>query len=660
MTFERDPNAQVYLIFGANGWVGGMLYDLLRSKGKDVHGTAVRLEDREQVLAVLDSVKPTMVFNCAGKTGRPNVDWCEDNKEATLRSNAIGTMNLADCCFLKGIHMTNYATGCIYQYDETHKWHGKGFTEEDEPNFFGSFYSYSKGLVEKMLKTYTNVLTLRLRMPVSDDLSPRNFVTKISKYARVVDIPNSNSILHDLLPASIIMAENRVTGVYNFTNPGAISHNEVLTLYKKYIDPSFTWKNFSLEEQAQVIKAGRSNCELDSTKLLDAFKKLNIKIPEIHEAYELCFQRMAKNIKAEQDLNLSIATDVGSRVFDVNPDVKNILVTGGAGFIASYVVRKIVQLYPEYNVVNVDKVDYCSSLKNTGTLDGKPNYTFVKADITSTEEMVQIFRNHHIDTVLHLAAQTHVDNSFGNSAAFTYNNVMGTHILLEAAKAHKIKRFIHISTDEVYGEVEHGGLDLKENSLLAPTNPYAASKAAAEMLVAAYHKSFKLPAIITRSNNVYGPYQFPEKVIPKFTLLLSQGKKCCIHGSGGNTRRYIYGADVADAIDIILHRGVVGEAYNIGTTFEMSNIDLAKYLIKEIIPSAATSPEKYLEFFNDRPFNDLRYAVDSLRCSQLGWRPRFTFEEGIKKTIAWYTRYGPTWWGDVESILVPHPKAPTA
>lgn len=655
MSFQLDPSAQKYLIFGANGWVGGMLYHLLKEQGKQVQGTAIRLEDREKVNEVLDAVRPTLVFNCAGKTGRPNVDWCESNREATMRSNVIGTLNLADCCFLRGIHLTNYATGCIYEYDELHQQHGRGFTENDEPNFTGSFYSFSKGLTEKLIRNYDNVLTLRLRMPVSDDLHPRNFVTKITKYSKVVDIPNSNTILHDLLPASIVMAENRVTGVYNFTNPGAISHNEVLQLYKTYIDPKFTWQNFTLEEQAKVIKAGRSNCELDCTKLMDAFKKLNISVPEIHEAYALCFQRMAKNLKAEKAFNETIANDVGARVFDVNKDVKNIIITGGAGFIASYVVRKLVLLYPEYHIVNVDKVDYCSTLNNTLTLRGKSNYTFVKADITSTSDMVEIFRKYEIDTVLHLAAQTHVDNSFGNSADFTFNNVMGTHVLLEAARVHQVKRFIHISTDEVYGEVEHGDLDLKEESLLAPTNPYAATKAAAEMLVAAYHKSFKVPTIITRSNNVYGPYQYPEKVIPKFVIMLSEGKKCCIHGDGSNTRRYIYGSDVADAIDIILHRGSVGETYNIGTSFEISNLNLARYLIKEMNPAAAGNPDSRIEFVSDRPFNDRRYAVDSSRLAQLGWKPKVSFEEGIKRTIEWYTRHGRTWWGDVSPILVPHP-----
>jgi len=285
--------ANRFLIWGGNGWVAGHLKELLEKQGKEVYTTTVRMEDREAVIRTLQEIKPTHVLNAAGCTGRPNVDWCEDNKEATMRSNVTGTLNLTDCCFQLGIHCTVFATGCVYQYDEEHPIGGRGFVEEDEANFDGSFYSFTKAKVEAMMKFYSNVLILRLRMPVSDDLHPRNFVTKISAYERVVDIPNSNTILTDLLPASILLAEHSETGIYNFTNPGAISHNEVLTLFKKHVRPSFEWKNFTLEEQSKVIKAGRSNCKLDVTKLVDKLKEYNYEVPEVHDAYEACFKRMA-------------------------------------------------------------------------------------------------------------------------------------------------------------------------------------------------------------------------------------------------------------------------------------------------------------------------------------------------------------------------------
>jgi len=283
----------VFLIWGGEGWVAGHLKSLLQSQGKTVYSTTVRMQNREAVIEELRRVKPTHVLNCAGCTGRPNVDWCEDHKEETIRSNVIGTLNLADCCDMEGIHNTVFATGCIYTYDEKHPIGGPGYTETDRGNFNGSFYSETKAHVEEVMKYYKNCLILRLRMPVSDDLHPRNFVTKIAKYERVVDIPNSNSILHDLLPAAILMAEHKDTGIYNFTNPGAISHNEVLSLFKEYVRPGFTWKNFTLEEQSKVIKAGRSNCMLETTKLVKKLKEYNYQVPEIHEAYKQCFQRMA-------------------------------------------------------------------------------------------------------------------------------------------------------------------------------------------------------------------------------------------------------------------------------------------------------------------------------------------------------------------------------
>jgi 3,5-epimerase/4-reductase len=281
-----------FLIFGGKGWLGGLLIDMLKAQGEEVNVATARLEDRAAIQRDLDQYKPKFVLNVAGVTGRPNVDWCEDHKQETTRANVVGTVNLVDTCYAAGgIHVTNYASGCIYQYDEAHPiGSGKGFKEEDVPNYDGSFYSHSKIMAEKLLSVYPNVLTLRLRMPISDDLNPRSFLTKISKYARVVDVPNSLSILHDLLPISIDMTKKERKGVYNFTNPGVASHNEVLALYKKYINPEFEWQNFSLEEQAKILKAGRSNNQLDQSKLLAEYPDL----PEIHKALEQMFQRMRK------------------------------------------------------------------------------------------------------------------------------------------------------------------------------------------------------------------------------------------------------------------------------------------------------------------------------------------------------------------------------
>ncbi|KAF1816665.1 epimerase/hydratase [Eremomyces bilateralis CBS 781.70] len=315
---STTPNAEnVYLIWGANGWIAGILKGLLESKGKQVHATTARMENRDDVMKVLDEYKPTHVFNCAGCTGRPNVDWCEDNKEATVRSNAIGTLNLTDCCFMEGIHITVFATGCIYTYDEAHPMGGAfKFKEDDSANFGGSFYSFTKSRVEDIMRAYDNCLILRLRMPVSDDLHPRSFVTKITKYAKVVDVPNSQTILSDLLPCSIALAEAREVGVYNFTNPGAISHNEILEMYKELVDPGFKWANFSLDEQAKVLKAGRSNCELDSGKLVRKMGEFGVTIPEVHQAYRDCFKRMREKMDNSQPIVEEALTKIGKRSQD--------------------------------------------------------------------------------------------------------------------------------------------------------------------------------------------------------------------------------------------------------------------------------------------------------------------------------------------------------
>jgi len=286
-----------FLVFGGEkGWIGQKIVAILKEQGKEVHVAAARIENRTDVEKDIAQYKPTYILNCAGVTGRPNVDWCEDHKQETIRSNVIGTLNLIDVAYLHGIHVTNFATGCIFEYDDEHPMGGKGFTEDDIPNFDQSFYSKTKALVEGLCRNYPNCLVLRVRMPISDDLEPRNFITKISKYERVVNVPNSMTVLHDLLPVSISMTEKGLRGVYNFTNPGVISHNEILDLYKQYIDPNFKYTNFSLEEQAKILKAGRSNNELDASKIRALFPDL----PDIKTSMVGVFQRMAQNIKNKQ------------------------------------------------------------------------------------------------------------------------------------------------------------------------------------------------------------------------------------------------------------------------------------------------------------------------------------------------------------------------
>jgi len=292
-----SSSSDVYLILGKNGWIGGKIIEILKQQGKTFYLADSRTENRESLIAEIEKYKPTHILNAAGVTGRPNVDWCEDHKVETIRTNVIGCLNVADICATRGIHHLLYATGCIFEYDDAHPIGGPGFLETDKPNFFGSFYSHTKAMVEELLKNYPTTCVLRVRMPISDDLSERNFITKIVKYSKVVNVPNSMTVLTDLLPVSVAMAERKLVGIYNFCNPGAISHNEILDLYKQYIDPSFTYTNFTIEEQDKILKAKRSNNTLDHVKLLAAVPDL--KIPEIHESMVDVFKRMKVNLEAQ-------------------------------------------------------------------------------------------------------------------------------------------------------------------------------------------------------------------------------------------------------------------------------------------------------------------------------------------------------------------------
>jgi dTDP-glucose 4,6-dehydratase len=256
----------------------------------------------------------------------------------------------------------------------------------------------------------------------------------------------------------------------------------------------------------------------------------------------------------------------------------NVLITGGAGFICSHVCNFMTEKYPDVRFVCLDVLDYCSNLKNLRPSLSRENFKFIKGNILNLELVSLIMHDNEVDTVLHFAAQSHVDRSFGNSLEFTQTNVLGTHTLLECAKRHHIKRFIHVSTDEVYGEVIQG--EAKETAILSPTNPYACSKAAAEFVCQAYIRSFNLPIIITRGNNVFGPYQFPEKVIPKFIHRLRLDMPCCIHGESDRRRNFLHTSDVVQAFDIIMRKGQLHEIYNIGTKVDISIRDMCGRLIR--------------------------------------------------------------------------------
>lgn len=291
-TYALQATPSTVLVFGGKtGWMGKHIVALLQERDCNVVCASSRLENRESIIKEIQETKPDFIINAAGLTGTPNVDWCETHKQETLRTNVIGTLTLADVAFTLNIHLTNVSTGCIYEYDATHPMgSGIGFTEEDEPNFKGSFYSRTKILLETMILEYPNVLNLRVKMPVSQDLS-RGFIGKITKYKKLVNIPNSLCVIEDLLPIAVDMTLKGIKGNYNFVNPGTASHNEVLNLYRDHVDPSFTYENFTIEEQDKILKARRANAELSADKLL----KLYPNIPHIKDALAKLFIESKKH-----------------------------------------------------------------------------------------------------------------------------------------------------------------------------------------------------------------------------------------------------------------------------------------------------------------------------------------------------------------------------
>jgi dTDP-glucose 4,6-dehydratase len=310
---------------------------------------------------------------------------------------------------------------------------------------------------------------------------------------------------------------------------------------------------------------------------------------------------------------------------------KNLLITGGCGFIGSNFINRYKEINSEVFIVNLDKIDYCSNK------EGINHDKLIIGNLNNTELILYILNEYNIDTIVNFAAQTHVDNSFGNSLEFSKDNINGTHTLLECCRIYnKIKKFIHISTDEIYGEVDLNSIACTEKSLLNPTNPYAATKAATEFIVRSYYHSFKLPIIITRSNNVYGKRQYNEKIIPKFICLLLDNKKCTIQGNGNNRRSFINVIDVANALDFIIKYGIINSIYNIGTDNEYSVMDITKKLINIIKPNEDYN--NYIEYIEDRKFNDFRYSIDSSELKKLGWKETIDFNEGLLDTIEYYKK----------------------
>ncbi|MEG2370480.1 MAG: dTDP-glucose 4,6-dehydratase [Alistipes sp.] len=327
---------------------------------------------------------------------------------------------------------------------------------------------------------------------------------------------------------------------------------------------------------------------------------------------------------------------------------RNLLITGGAGFIGSHVVRLFVTKYPDYHIVNLDKLTYAGNLANLTDIEKKPNYTFIKADICDFDTVCEVFKKYDINAVIHLAAESHVDRSIKDPFTFAKTNVLGTLSLLQAAKLYwdsnwQEKLFYHISTDEVYGALEFDGSFFTEHTKYDPHSPYSASKASSDHFVRAFHDTYGMPTLVTNCSNNYGPYQFPEKLIPLFINNIRHGKPLPVYGKGENVRDWLYVVDHARAIDVIFHKGKVADTYNIGGFNEWKNIDLIKVIIRtvdKLLGNPVGTSEHLITYVTDRAGHDLRYAIDSHKLkNELGWEPSLQFEEGIEKTVAWYLEH---------------------
>ncbi|XP_070786647.1 dTDP-D-glucose 4,6-dehydratase-like isoform X2 [Enoplosus armatus] len=342
------------------------------------------------------------------------------------------------------------------------------------------------------------------------------------------------------------------------------------------------------------------------------------------------------------DLNVNWQQCCDDQKMDFN---RTVLVTGGAGFIGSHLVSSLVSRHPEWRIINLDNLDYCCSPWSLESVQDRANYTFIRGDVCNSRLVNHIFNTENIDVVFHLAAKTHVESSFETPSSFQCVNIEGTRILLGAAHQarHQPQRFIYISTDEVYGASLDEVFD--ESSPVRPCNPYSATKAAAEFLVRSYWDKHKFPIIITRSNNIYGPRQYTEKVIPRFLSLLQMNKKCTIQGILPKSRHFLFVDDAIDAFLLILEKGIVGEIYNIGTSCEIPIMQLARELVKMVKNVPDSEVNDWLEFVPDRPCVELCYPITCEKLQQLGWRAEVSWAEGIRQTVKWY-QDNPDFWLD--------------
>jgi dTDP-glucose 4,6-dehydratase len=617
------------LIYGSKGWIGKQFVDYLSKQNVKYTVGVERCENIKNLKAEITGINPTNVVSFIGRThGRigekvyTTIDYLEQKGKVkeNVRDNLFSPMVLSHICKLNNIHYAYLGTGCIFKFDKEHPYEMEinGFTEESEPNFFGSGYSTVKGFTDQLMSFYQDsVLNLRIRMPITGGKSPRNFITKITTYEKICSIKNSMTVLPEMMPIIFDMMKNKTTGTMNLTNPGLISHNEILSLYKEIVDPSFEWKNFTAEEQSKILASDRSNNFLDTTKLESMYKVKNIK-------------------ESVRDMLIEYKKDLSS-YYKLDGVVVNLLITGGCGFIGSNFINYFFKTRKMNKLVNLDAMYYSADENNVEeSIRNDYRYEFIEGNCADEELVRSIYSKYKITHVIHFAAQSHVQTSFNSSLQYTKDNIVGTHVLLEEGrKYNKLSKFVHVSTDEVYGESMNETKEKQktEYSILCPTNPYAGTKAGAELIAQSYNHSFKMPIIISRGNNVYGPNQYPEKLIPRFIKLLKENKKVTIQGKGTAVRGFLHAMDTAKAFECILEKGRLGEIYNIGCddNMEYSVMEIAKILIKKM--KKTENYDDWIEYIEDRPFNDQRYYISNKKMRELGWDVKIYLEEGLNNLL---------------------------
>lgn len=618
------------LVFGATGFLGRATLAMLRAQGIEFRVSKARIEYRAQVERDLERFRPQYVICAAGAPAHPNIDWCETHREHTVRVNILGRLNVADVCHARGVGVFVIGTGAMFA--------GSAGTiaEDAAPTFAGTVYARLMTSLDRIwAEAYPNVLNARVMYPISSSMEEeRSMLFKLVRvFPQVHTVPTSYTVIDSLWPLIPDLMRRGVRGTLNFVNPGVTDGNAILAMYKDMVDPSFTWK-------VAPDDGHRPHGHMDTTRL----ETLCPAVPRVTEAVRAVLARVAR-------------TDAPRALPSAGFAPRVVLVTGCAGFIGSHVTEFWVRRHPEVRFVGFDAIQYNASMRNMNGFMKAPNFDFVRGDICNRELVAHVLSTHRVDAIVHFAAQSHVDFSFGNAVEFTRTNVLGTHTLLDCAHAQGgIQRFVHVSTDEVYGQVADG-ITCTESALFEPTNPYACSKAAAEFTVRSYVHCYDMPIIIVRCNNVYGPRQFPEKVIPKFVMRLQAGLACCIHGDGTARRAYVHVDDVCEAFDLILRRGIPGEAYNVGSAHEIAVLDLARQLASMVAPGTDREP---VEFVEDRAFNDRRYSVDWSKLSALGWTQRVAWEDGLRETVKWYESVDKDYWTNVQAALAPHPRVGSA